>query len=57
MSERRKREKRPLNPAFKLVGSLIIVGLLLILFGFAGKFCLGLFMTGDYVIHLPGMGM
>ena len=54
MSERRKREKRPLNPVFKLTGSLIIIAILLILFGFAVKFCLGLFMTGEYVVNLPG---
>ncbi len=56
MSERRKREKRPLNPAFKLTGSLIVIGILFFLGIFAVRFCLGLFMVGDYVVSLPGIG-
>lgn len=54
MSEPRKRKKRQLHPVIKGVFSLIVIAALLYLSTFAFRFCLGLFLEGDYIVQLPG---
>lgn len=56
--EKKKKEKKELQPWVKLVGSAIMIGLLLFLGNFAVRFCLGLFVTGDdYILSHPGQSV
>lgn len=56
MSTREERKHK--NRAVLLMGkgliSVIAIGLMLILGAAAVKFCMGLFLTGDYIVTLPG---
>lgn len=54
MKERKKRTKREPNLLLRIPLSLILIALLLYLSVTAVKFCLGLFMTGDYIVSFPG---
>ncbi len=52
MSEKRKKFRIP--TVVKGMGSLILLAAILVFGGIAVKFCLGLFVVGDYVVTLPG---
>lgn len=54
MKERKKRKNREPNPLLQIPLSLIVIAALLLLSVTAVKFCLGLFMTGDYIVSFPG---
>lgn len=54
MSEHRKHEKWYLHPALKVTGSLVVACLLVVFGASAVRFCLSLFMPGDYVVSFPG---
>lgn len=53
MRERKYRKKREMSPLLKIPLSLIAVAVLLLLSVSAVKFCLGLFLTGDYIVSFP----
>lgn len=53
MKERKPRKNRELNPLIRIpLGIIIAVGLLYMSIS-AVKFCLGLFITGDYIVDFP----
>ena len=55
MSKPRKRRRPGIPPIIKFLFSIAALCLILYLAGFAFRFCMGLFMTGeDYVVQLPG---
>lgn len=54
MRETRKKERWRLHPVLKGLGSVIVLAVILSLSVYAFKFCMGLFMTGDYIVTLPG---
>lgn len=54
MSEKRKRKSNLPRLIAKNLASLIALALILIFGSATIKFCLGLFMTGDYIVTLPG---
>lgn len=55
MSEHRKKNKSKL-PLLMAKGVISVIALVLILIGgsMAVKFCMGLFMTGDHIVRIPG---
>lgn len=53
MNQRRTRKKKELRPLLRIPLSLIAIALLLYLSLSAVKFCLGLFVTGDYIVSFP----
>lgn len=52
--ENRKRKNRVARLMGKGLGSVIAIALILILGSSAVKFCMGLFLNGDYIVTLPG---
>ena len=57
MSNERRRKRRRIHPAVKLLFSVAAIGLLLYLAGFAFRYCLGLFIVNeDYILNVPGKG-
>ena len=55
MSTPRKRRRPGIPPIIKFLFSIAALCLILYLAGFAFRFCMGLFMTGeDYIVQLPG---
>ena len=53
MKEKKQRKKWEMRPLLKIPLSLILIAALLFLSVSAVKFCLGLFMTGDYIVSFP----
>lgn len=53
MKHERTRKKREMHPLVRVCLSLIVIAALLFLSLSAVKFCLGLFVTGDYIVSLP----
>ena len=53
MKERKKRQKKELSPLIRIPLSLIVAAALVFMSLTAVKFCLGLFVTGDYIVNVP----
>lgn len=54
MEEREKRTKWSPGPFLRILGSAIALAAIVLLGVNAVKFCLGLFLTGDYIVKFPG---
>lgn len=54
MSQQRKRKRKHIHPLIKGIFSLAVIALILYLSTFAVKFCMSLFMEGDYIVQVPG---
>ena len=50
-----KKEKRTVSPIWRLVGGLAALALIAFLGISAAKFCMSLFLTGDYIVKVPGL--
>lgn len=54
MSERRERKSKLPKLLFKFSSSIVALAVMLFFGTMAIKFCMGLFMTGDYIVTFPG---
>ena len=55
MKERKTPKNRKIHPLIRITFGLIAIALLLFLSISAVKFCMSLFLTGDYIVRIPGM--